>query len=364
MSAPDPLGVGVIGCGAISTRYLETVARHPVIALRALADRDPAAAERQAARFGARALSVDALLADASVALVLNLTVPQAHAEVSLAALAAGKHVHSEKPLGVSVAEGRAVLEGAAGLRVGCAPDTFLGGAQQTARGLLDAGAIGRPVGGLAAFLCPGHEGWHPEPGFYYRRGGGPMLDMGPYYVTALVNLLGPVATVSGEVSSAHAERVVTSAPRAGTRIAVEVPTHVAGTLRFASGALVQLTTSFDVGGLKGHRLLEIHGIEGTMVVPDPNHFGGEVEILRRDGSRETHPPGPFAEGDHRGLGAAELTQALRAGRPHRADGVLALHVLEVMEAFGRSAEAGRRVAIASPAERPAPMTGGPERGS
>ncbi len=273
-------------------------------------------------------------------------------------AIAAGKHVHSEKPLGVSVAEARGLVEAAAtrGLRLGCAPDTFLGGAHQTARQCIDEGLIGRPVGGTAFFMCPGHERWHPNPGFYYLAGGGPMLDMGPYYVTDLVNLLGPVASVSGVATRLRPERVVTSKPLAGTRLPVEVATHVTGTLLFANGAAVSMTMSFDVPRHK-HVPIELYGETGSLIVPDPNYFGGKVEAATADEDwREIPTRHGYADGNYRILGVADMAHAIRSGRPHRASGALAFHVLEVIEAFQTSSDSGRAVAISSCAERPAPL--------
>lgn len=352
----ERVGVGVIGCGVISAAYL-TAARHfPVLDIRALADRDPAAAEARGAEFGIPAVSVDALLADPGVEIVLNLTVPKAHAAVALRAIEAGKHVHSEKPLALDVAEGRGILEAAAarGVRVGCAPDTFLGGAHQEARRLLDAGAIGTPVGGTAFFLCPGHERWHPAPGFYYEAGGGPVLDMGPYYITDLVNLLGPVAEVAAMVATPRTERVVTSAPLAGTTIPVHVPTHAAATLRFVSGAVVQVALSFDVWAHR-HIPLEIYGTEGSLIVPDPNWFGGEVRLFEARGDwQEVEHHRRYADDNYRIIGVADMAHAIRENRPHRASGALALHVLEVMEAFGRSSDSRSVVAIETRPERPA----------
>src|SRR5208337_528580 len=281
-----------------------------------------------------------------------------AHVEVGLKAIAAGKHVHSEKPIGVNVAEARKLVEAAAaaGLRVGCAPDTFLGGAHQTARRCVDQGLIGRPIGGAAFFMCPGHERWHPNPGFYYLGGGGPMLDMGPYYVTDLVNLLGPVASVSGVATRTRSERVVTSKPLAGTRIPVEVPTHVTGALLFANGAAVSMTMSFDVARHK-HVPIEIYGETGSLIVPDPNYFGGKVEFATSaEDWREIPTEGPYADGNYRILGLADMAQAIRSGRPHRASGELAFHVLEVLEAFQRSSDEGRAVTIASRPARPAAL--------
>ena len=276
---------------------------------------------------------------------------------MGLKAIAAGKHVHSEKPLGVSVAEARELVEAAAakGLRVGCAPDTFLGGAHQTARRCVDEGLIGRPIGGAAFFMCPGHERWHPNPGFYYLGGGGPMLDMGPYYVTDLVNLLGPVASVSAVATRTRAERVVTSKPLAGTRIPVEVATHVTGMLLFAGGAAVSMTMSFDVARHK-HVPIELYGEQGSLIVPDPNYFGGKVEFATAaEDWREIPTEAPYADGNYRIIGLADMAQAIRSGRPHRASGELAFHVLEVMEAFQISSDEGRAVTIASRPERPAP---------
>ena len=355
-SALERVGVGIIGCGNISTAYLKAAAGFPILEIKALADINPAAAAARAAEFGLVAKSVEDLLADPSVAIVVNLTVPLAHVEVGRRALAAGKHIHSEKPLGISVAEAKPLLDEAKarGLRVGCAPDTFLGGAHQTCRKLLDAGAIGMPVAGTAFFMCPGHERWHPNPGFYYLHGGGPMLDMGPYYVTALVNLLGPVARVAGLVSRPRATRTITSEPLKGTSIPVEVATHVAGTLEFVSGPLVTIAMSFDVPNHR-HRPIELYGTERAMAVPDPNYFGGQIEVAGpKEEWRVVATEHAYADGNYRIIGVAEMAHAIRANRPHRASGELAFHVLEVMEAFQRSSDTGTAVTIASRPERPA----------
>ena len=352
------VGVGVIGCGHISAAYLMAAKTFPILKIVAVADARPEAAHARAAEFGLRAASVADLLADPEVEIVLNLTVPKAHVEVGLAAIAAGKHVYSEKPLGVAVAEARRLAAAAAakGLRLGCAPDTFLGGAHQTARALIDDGAIGRPVGGAAFFMCPGHERWHPDPGFYYLGGGGPMLDMGPYYVTDLVNLLGPIDRVFGVATRTRAERTIASEPLKGRRIPVEVATHVSGVLHFVSGAAVSVTMSFDVFAHK-HVPLEIYGESGSLIVPDPNWFGGAVEIAEAGAAwREVASARPYADANYRSLGLADMAQAIRRGRPHRASGALALHALEAMEAFQASSDAGRAIDVASRPERPAPM--------
>src|SRR3954468_8938426 len=276
------VGIGVIGCGVISKAYMTAMKRFANIELRAVADMRQSAAEARGAEFGVPAMRVDQMLKRDDVEIVVNLTVPLAHTDVSLAVLNAGKHVHSEKPLGVNVAEARKVMElaGQKNLRVGCAPDTFLGGGHQTARKLIDEGAIGTPGAGTAFLMCPGHERWHPAPGFYYLRGGGPMLDMGPYYITSLIQLLGPVASVMGSATRPRMERLVPSQPLNGTLIPVEVATHVTGTLEFVSGAAVAITMSFDVPKHK-HTPIEIYGTAGSLLAPDPNRFGGEVMLAR-----------------------------------------------------------------------------------
>ncbi len=354
----DRVGVGIIGCGNISEAYLKAARDFPILDIRGLADLKPEAAEARASQFGLRARAIDDLLADPAIDIIINLTIPAAHVAVGLQAIAAGKHVHSEKPLGLRLAEARRLVDAAAarGLRVGCAPDTFLGGGHQACRRLVDDGAIGRPVAGSAFFMCPGHERWHPAPAFYYAEGGGPMLDMGPYYITALVNLIGPVARVSGSTARARPERLITSEPLKGQTIPVAVATHVAGTLDFACGAVVSIAMSFDVPRHR-HAPIELYGTEASLMVPDPNRFGGTVEIARAGQDWETQPvEHGYAEGNHRIIGAADMALAIRENRPHRASGDLALHVLEVMEAFQVSSDEGRHVTITSRPERPAAM--------
>lgn len=352
------MGVGIIGCGNISGAYIKASRSFPVLDIRAVADLRPEVAAARAAEHGLVAKPIGALLSDPSIDLVINLTIPRAHVEVGLRALAAGKHVYSEKPLGIAFAEGKRLIDAAAaaGLRVGSAPDTFLGGAHQTARQLIDKGAIGQPIGGTAFFMCPGHESWHPDPAFYYDFGGGPMLDMGPYYITDLVNLLGPVAQVSGMTSMARRERTITSAPRKGQVMPVHVPTHVSGSLRFANGAIVQIAMSFDVAG-HNHLPLEIYGTEASLIVSDPNNFGGEVKLKRPGSDWEDETVAlPYADGNYRSLGVADMAHGILADRPHRASGALALHVLEVMEAFDKSSRTGQVVEMTTTVERPAPI--------
>jgi predicted dehydrogenase len=355
----EKVGIGIIGCGNISGAYLKAMASFPILDIRGVADLNRALADAKAAEFNVPAKNIDELFADPKIEIIVNLTVPKAHVAVGLQALDAGKHTYSEKPLGINFAEGKKLAEAAKAknLRIGAAPDTFLGGGHQTARTLVDSGVIGQPVGGTATFMCPGHERWHQNQAFYYEVGGGPMLDMGPYYITDLVNLFGPVAQVAGFAVAPRKERVITSEPRNGEKIPVHVPTHVAGVMAFANGAVVQIGMSFDVAGHK-HVPLEVYGTEGTLIVPDPNHFGGEVQFFKKGGSFETQElTSPYADGNYRSIGVADLAHAIRSNRPHRANGSLALHVLEVMEAFHTASESGRTVTITTATERPAPLS-------
>ncbi|MFP4144105.1 MAG: Gfo/Idh/MocA family protein [Phycisphaeraceae bacterium] len=360
--------VGVVGCGNISSQYFRFARQFPILDIAACADLDPARAKAQAAEFGVpRAGGVADLLADESIEIILNLTIPAAHVEVGLAALDAGKHVYSEKPLAASVAEGRKLLEAAEAksLRVGCAPDTFLGTAQQTCRKLIDEGAIGRPLAATAFMLCPGHESWHPDPAFYYQPGGGPMFDMGPYYLTALINLLGPARRVTGLTGVLNREREVGSGPKAGEKIEVNTADHVAGHLEFESGAIATLVTSFATrfATYDGAHPIAIYGSEGTLQVPDPNRFDGTVRLRRvcdadwqEVKAEHTHPNG-------RSLGLADLAHAVQAARPHRASAELAFAVLGAMEGFQRSSDEGRHVALEMEHARPAMLPVGLEDG-
>jgi len=354
------LGVGVVGCGVISEIYLSNAALFPQIELRAVADLNPEAARAKAEAHRVPAMTPAELMARDDIDIVLNLTIHAAHVEVGLAALEAGKHVYSEKPLAGSTAEARQLVDAAEarGLRVGCAPDTFLGGAHQTARALLDAGHIGRPTAGTATLMLPGHERWHPNPDFYYAGpGAGPLFDMGPYYITAMIALLGPVRRVTALAARGRDSRTIATGPRAGQSVPVETPTHLTGVMEFASGALVQLVTSFDVRA-HGHAPLELYGTEGSLDIPDPNRFDGTVRLFREDWQDQptTHAHG---DGNCRGLGLAEMAAAITAGRPQRASGTLALHVLEVIETLLASAESGAAIALQTTCERPPAMTAG-----
>jgi len=359
------MNIGLIGCGNISHAYLKNGKTFKQTTLRACADARPEAAKACAETYGLKAMSVDELLADPSIDAILNLTTPQSHVAINLRAIEAGKHVHCEKPFGLDREGGRRVIEAAKakGLRVGCAPDTFLGGGHQTCRKLIDQGLIGRVVSGTAFMLCHGHESWHPSPVFYYEIGGGPMFDMGPYYLTALVNMMGPVRRVSGEAAITFPQRTITSKPLYGTIIDVETPTHIASTLQFASGAIGTIITSFDVWASQLPRI-EIYGTEGSLAVPDPNGFGGPV-FVRRAGDNEWRPV-PLTHGyaeNSRGIGVADMAYALRSGRAHRASGALAYHVLDVMQATLDSPRAGRHIDVESTCERPAALPMGLRHG-
>jgi predicted dehydrogenase len=348
----------MVGAGKISGAYLDTLDRLPGLRLTAVTDLDPGRAKEAAERGGAEVVgSVAELVARDDVDAVLNLTIPAAHAEIALAAIAAGKHVYGEKPLAATREEAAAVLAAArdAGVRVGSAPDTVLGTGTQTARKAVDDGLIGTPVAATAFMTTPGHEAWHPDPEFYYRPGGGPLLDMGPYYLSALVHLLGPVVKVTGAVSTPRAEREIGSGPRAGQRFPVEVGTHVTGVLEHAGGALSTLLMSFDIHAARLPRI-EVHGTAGSLSVPDPNGFDGPVELHAAGGTWEPLPVSAGHPGGGRGTGLADLADALAAGRPHLASAELAEHVLDVMLTLLDAAHAGTSLPVTTSCERPAPV--------
>ena len=355
----EPVRIGLIGCGTISPAYLKAASTFEVLDFVACADVVDAAARQTAADYGIPAMSVDELLASDEVEVVLNLTIPAAHTTINTAAIDAGKHAYCEKPFGLDVDQGRAVLEAAAaaGLRVGCAPDTFLGGGHQSVRHLIDQGAIGRVVAGTAFMMNHGHESWHPNPAFYYHQGGGPLFDMGPYYLTALVHALGPVRRVAAITGRALGERTITSKPKAGEIIDVEVDTHTAGTLEFHSGAIVTVVMSFDVWH-HSNRWIELHGSDASLSAPDPNTFGGEIRI---NAAREwqTRPLTHGYTDNMRSIGLADMCIGIRTGRAHRCDGQLAQHVLEIMQAFGESSTRGTHVELTTQPPRPAPLPTG-----
>ena len=364
------LGLGIIGCGNISTSYLRLAPLFKGLEVRAVADVNMDAAKARAAEFNTKAQSVDDLLANKDVDVVINLTIPDAHFAVTKRILEAGKHAYSEKPLVLTLEQGETLraLAASKGLAVGCAPDTFLGGAHQQARALLDEGKIGTITAGCAAVLNHGMEHWHPNPDFFFLPGAGPMLDLGPYYVANLINLLGPVKRVGALTSSAQAARTISNGPRNGETVPVKTPTNIHALLEFHNGATINLSTSWDVWHHKRNHF-ELYGTEGTLYVPDPNFFGGEIEIGHRDGSLEKvagwdhpfgvpnqeHPQrGPLA--NYRTAGLADMVQAVMAGRDARCSLDRTLHGVDVMTACLTSGETGEFVTLTTTCTRPAAL--------
>lgn len=351
--------IGIVGCGNISRIYLEQSRTFDILEVKAVADVDLARAKVKAAEHDVPFVyTLDQMLADPEIEIIVNLTPPMAHGDIALSAVEAGKSVYNEKPLSIFREDARKLLEAAAakGLRVGCAPDTFMGAGLQTCRKLIDDGVIGVPIGATAFMMSHGPERWHPDPEFFYKVGGGPMFDMGPYYLTALVSLLGPVQRVTGSTRISFAEREIGSEPKRGTKILVETPTIVTGLLEFGSGPVGTIITSFDVWKSSLPRI-EIYGSEGTLSVPDPNTFGGPVVLWRPD-AKEGEPVAllPIRDKNSRSLGIADMAHALRSGRAHRANGEMAYHVLDLMHTIHDAAREGRHIEMASTCVRPAPM--------
>jgi len=342
--------IGVVGAGNISGIYLQNLSSWPETPVVAIADLDDAKAQAAASKFGIEAVTIAELLERGDIDTILNLTVPKAHFDVGMAALRSNKSLYNEKPLALTLAEGRELMGEAAlrDLEIGCAPDTVLGAGVQTARTLIEKGVIGELVGMQAFMLCPGHESWHPSPAFYYEQGGGPLFDMGPYYLSAMFHLGGPIEAVTAMARTTRATRLITSEPLAGNTIQVETPTHISAEIRFESGAIAHLATSFDV---QAHELphIEVYGTEGTISVPDPNGFGGPVRMRSKGGEWVDVALVSKDVTNLRGLG---LRDWAIHGKP-RASGEIGLHVLEAMECVLLSAEAERFVRLESRPERP-----------
>lgn len=359
--------VGIVGCGNISGIYFQNLTNLFVnTEVYACSDLMKERAEQAAEKYNIKhTMSTEELLNSDEVEIILNLTVPKQHFEICKSALNSGKHVYVEKPLSLTIEQGSELVALAKqkGLLIGCAPDTFMGGGIQTCRKLIDSGFIGKPIGGSAFMMCHGHEGWHPDPEFYYENGGGPMLDMGPYYLTALVNLLGPAKSVAGMTNITFPERTITSEKKFGKKVKVEVPTHVAGNIEFQSGAIVTMVTSFDVWGSTLPRI-EIYGSEGSLVVPDPNTFGGEV--LYKSAFAKSFSPVPLTHiyyDNSRGIGVADMAECILSGGVNRASGELANHVLEIMHAFHISADQKKYYELKSTCEKPAALSVGLTKG-
>jgi predicted dehydrogenase len=365
--------IGIAGIGKISGIYLDNLTGMfgKRVTLAAVTDIVAERAEKAAEDYHVRVFkTIDEMVTSPVVDIVLNITQPKNHFEVAMSAVRAGKHVYNEKPLCVKREEAAELLKAASAgkVRVGAAPDTFLGAGIQTCRKLIDEGWIGRPVAAHAFMLSHGPEHWHPAPEFYYKAGGGPMFDMGPYYLTALVNLLGPVARVSGSAQKGQAGRVISSEHLKGTVINVDVPTHISGVLDFVSGAVGLIVTSFDVWS-SSMPFIEIYGTEGTLQVPDPNYFRGEVRLRRFREENWSAVPLVLREADHprdkdkwqrlnnwRGIGITDMAEAIVEGRPHRASGEMAYHVLDVMHGIHEASASGTYYEAQSRCERPAPL--------
>ena len=360
------VNVGIVGCGNISGIYLEQMTgTFDILNVAACTDLIMDRARAKSEQFkGVKAVTGDQLLADKSIDIIVNLTTPDAHFDVAIAAVRAGKSVHNEKPLAITREQGRQLLKEAKekGVLVGGAPDTFMGAGIQTCRKVLDEGTIGDPVAATAFMTCPGHESWHPAPEFYYKVGGGPMFDMGPYYLTALVSLIGPVKRVTGSARITYKQRTITSEPLAGTKIDVEVPTHVAGVMDFAQGAVGTIITSFDVWNAQLPRI-EIYGTKGSLSVPDPNTFGGPVRVAVGKEDWKDVPLTHIYAQNSRGIAVADMAYALRSKRPHRANGEMAYHVLDIMHAFHDASQRDAHVYLESTCKRPAALPLGLAKG-
>jgi predicted dehydrogenase len=351
------VNVGIVGCGVISKHYADNSSAFDAFDIVACADLLPAAAEELAAEHRLTALPVEGLLADPGIDVVLNLTPSSEHAGVTRAALAAGKHVYTEKPLGLEVGDAARLLEEAErrGLRIGCAPDIFLGGAYQAARELIDQGAIGEPLAVSAAMLLGGADAWHPSPEQFFQDGAGPLLDMGPYYISAIVALLGPIRRVAGFASAHRPARRIMVGPRAGEEFPVETPTHTSATMELDGGMTANLVASFDATDRYVCDFF-VHGTGGDLSLPDPNDFEGQLRIRRGHGDWEQAAYASRGPCEARGIGLADMAEAIAEGGDHRASGELGLHVVDVARSILRSAEEGQAIAIGTDAARPAAL--------
>jgi predicted dehydrogenase len=357
----NKLRVGILGCGNISANYIKHARMFSILDVVSCADLMVDRAKSVAAQHGIpKGYSVEEMLADKDVDLVINLTIPAAHGAVALAALRAGKHVWNEKPLALDRQEGQQVVAEAQqrGLRLGGAPDTFFGAGHQTARRVIDSGAIGKPVAVTAFMMCPGHERWHPNPEFFYKPGGGPMFDMGPYYLTAMLNMFGPMKRVMGFTSITRPTRVIGSEPLKGKIVNVETPDHYSCSIEFHSGVIGTLVTSFATW-FAPHPPITVFGSEGSLSVPDPNGFDGKVQIRRAADAEWTDVPFEHRMGYGRSVGVADMAHALVSNRPHRASGQQIFAVLDAMQASMESSQLGKAIEINSPYERPAPLPTG-----
>lgn len=354
----EKVKIGIMGCGNISQAYFNAAKKLRILEVVSCTDINMEVAAAKAEENGVAAVTIDEMLADPEIQIIINLTIPSVHAEVSLKILEAGKHVHVEKPLAVTREDGKKVLDLAKkkGLKVGCAPDTFMGAGLQTCRKIIDDNWLGKVVSGTAFMMGRGPESWHPNPAFFYEIGGGPMFDMGPYYITALIHLLGPVKRVSAITTKAYEERIATCEAHFGKKLPVEVPTHYSGSLEFVSGPVVTVTISFDVWK-HSNSIIEIHGTEGSMSVPDPNGFGGKVKVFKPGAEDWAIVPHSHKYADNmRSIGVADMAYSILSGRKHRCNGEMAYHALDIMHAFEDSSKSGKAVELASTCDQPAPL--------
>ncbi len=364
------LGVGIIGCGSISATYLKLSPLFKGLEIRAVADINMDAANARATEFNVRAESVDALLVADDIDVIVNLTIPEAHFDLTWRILKAGKHAYSEKPLVLSLEQGKTLrdLANAKGLRIGSAPDTFLGGTHQQARALIDENRIGRVIGGTCHIMSRGMEHWHPNPDFFFQPGAGPVLDLGPYYITNLIQLLGPVKAVCAMTAASFATRTISNGPRDGEEIPVDTPTNIHANLEFESGAIVTLSASWDIWK-HTHPNMELYGSEGSMQVPDPNFFGGDIYLSEQNGDLEAVPAaehpfgipnevhGEIHQANYRTAGLADMIQAIGQDREHRCNIDLALHAVDVMTSILLSGEKQEWVHMSTTCSRPVPLT-------
>jgi len=350
--------IGIIGCGDISGAYIKGCRTFKILDLVGCADLYYEKAVAKADEYNLpKAYRIDDIFADESIDILVNLTVPNAHAEVSQTILESGKHLYSEKPLATNRADGRKIISLAAesGLLVGCAPDTFLGGGLQTCRKLIDDGLIGDVVGATAFMVSRGPESWHPNPAFFYQQGAGPLFDMAPYYLTALINLIGPVERISSATRVSFSERTATCQERYGEKIQVKVPTMVAGLMNFVAGPVASIIMSFDIWYSNLPRI-EIYGSEGSLSVPDPNHFGGSVRVRQAGDDDWKEVPHTHSVDVSRGIGTADLACAIDRRRQPRASGDMAFHVLDIMRSLEESSELGKHISIGSRCQKPVPL--------
>ncbi len=371
------LGVGIIGCGSISATYLKFGNIFKSLKVRAVADINMEAAEARASDFGVKALTVDEMLASEEIDVIVNLTIPEAHFDLTQRIVLAGKHAYSEKPFVLSLEEGKILRDLAQenGVCIGSAPDTFLGGSHQQARDLIDRGEIGRIIGGSCHVMSRGMEHWHPNPDFFFQPGAGPVLDLGPYYITNLVQLLGPVKAVAAMANASFATRRIANGPRNGEEIPVDTPTNIHALLEFENGAIVTLSSSWDVYQ-NSHPNMELYGTDGTMQLPDPNFFGGSLAIAQKDGPFETVPTTdhPFGmpneehgdgqmQANYRAAGLADMVEAIAEERKYRCNLDLALHVVDVMTSILKAGDTRAWVSMSTTCDRPEPISSEVARG-